>query len=253
MPRSGFFVSRLSATSTSPRMVSPARTGATMRISPPRYAIPVPWSRPVCMISPSDRANVRAPGAGRPLNTLSRATYSMSMKRGSVKPARFTKVTMSVSDTVRPSVANFWPTVCSSYVSPSCRIVSPFPPHLYPLPPQGGEGGVRGCLAFPQVGPAALRVFLEIGGRAGEDDGAGLQHVAAMGDRERHGGVLLDQQNRGALAVDVSDRLEDLLHEHGGQPHGGLVEEQDPGRRHQRPGDGQHLLLAPRERARDLG
>src|SRR5439155_546485 len=43
MPRSGFFVSRLSATSTSTVSVSPSRTGAVTRSSPPRYAMPVPW------------------------------------------------------------------------------------------------------------------------------------------------------------------------------------------------------------------
>ncbi|OLB11939.1 MAG: hypothetical protein AUH18_05180 [Candidatus Rokubacteria bacterium 13_2_20CM_69_10] len=65
MPRSGFLVSRLSITSTSTLTVSPSRTGATTRISPPSQAMPVPWMRPVCMIRPSDSAKVNAPGAAR--------------------------------------------------------------------------------------------------------------------------------------------------------------------------------------------
>src|SRR5262245_60295708 len=82
--------------------------------------------RPVCMMSPSDRANVKAPGAARRLNTDSRATYSMSMKSGSLKPQRFTKVTMSVSDTVLPRVRNVAPTSCCSKVKPWLRMAGSF-------------------------------------------------------------------------------------------------------------------------------
>src|SRR5213593_190452 len=63
MPRSAFFVSRVSATSTSTRIVSPSSTGATTFSSPPSHAMPVLWMRPVCMTSPSDSAKVSARGA----------------------------------------------------------------------------------------------------------------------------------------------------------------------------------------------
>jgi len=66
------------------------------------------------MMSPSDRQNVKAPGTGRPLNTDSFATYSMSMKRGSVNPQRFTKAEMSASPTVRASVSYLAPISCCS-------------------------------------------------------------------------------------------------------------------------------------------
>ncbi len=52
--------------------------------------MPVPWMSPVCMMSPSDSEKVKAPGDGRPLNTDSRATYSMSRNRGSLNPQRLT-------------------------------------------------------------------------------------------------------------------------------------------------------------------
>src|SRR5581483_1715070 len=104
MHRSGFLVSRLSVMVTLTRSVSPSSTGATIRISPPRYDMPVPWMRPVCMMSPSESAKVMAPGAARRLNTDSLATYSMSMKSGSLKPHRFTNAQMSASETVRPRV-----------------------------------------------------------------------------------------------------------------------------------------------------
>src|SRR5262245_55835873 len=74
---------------------------------------------PVCMMSPSESANVRAPGAARRLNSDSRAMYSMSMNSGSVKPHRLTKLTMSVSDTVRLSVRYVAPIACCSYIRPS--------------------------------------------------------------------------------------------------------------------------------------
>jgi len=78
---------------------------------------------PVCMIRPSESAHVMAPGAARRVKTDSRATYSMSMKSGSLKPQRLTNVTMSVSDTVRPSVRNVAPTSCCSKFKPWVLIV----------------------------------------------------------------------------------------------------------------------------------
>jgi len=66
------------------------------------------------MMSPSEKANVRAPGAARRLKRDSRAMYSMSMKSGSVKPHKLTKLTMSVSDTVRLSVRYVAPIACCS-------------------------------------------------------------------------------------------------------------------------------------------
>jgi len=66
------------------------------------------------MMSPSESANVRAPGAARRLKMDSRAMYSMSMKSGSVKPHKLTKLTMSVSDTVRLSVRYVAPIACCS-------------------------------------------------------------------------------------------------------------------------------------------
>jgi hypothetical protein len=52
--------------------------------------------------------------------------------------------------------------------------------------------------------------------------------------------------------VDLLDGLEDELHEGGRQAHRRLVEQQQAGLRHQRPGHGQHLLLTAGQRARDL-
>ena len=48
------------------------------------------------------------------------------------------------------------------------------------------------------------------------------------------------------------DDLEDLLHQNGGQPHGGLVQHHQFGAGHQGAPHGQHLLFAAGERAGDL-
>ena len=82
----------------------------------------------------------------------------------------------------------------------------------------------------------------------GERDRAGLEHVASVGDVEGHQRVLLDEQDRRALLVDLDDDLEDLLDEDRGQPHRRLVEQQERRMRHQRTADRAHLLLAARHR-----
>src|SRR4030095_7297341 len=235
MPPSVFLVSRLSVTSTPTRMVSPSSTGATIFIVPPRKAIPVPWMSPVCMIRPSLRAKVSAPGAARRPKTDSRLTYSMSMNSGSVKPHRFTKLTMSVSDTVRASVRGTSPILCCSKVAPSLRLAAPWT-----------------LRRLAEVRAANLGVLGELGGGARQHDAAGFQHVAPVGDAQRHRGVLLDQQDRGALAVDRADRVEDLLDQHRSQSHRGLIQQQQARPSHERASDRQHLLLAAGEGAGHL-
>ena len=81
------------------------------------------------------------------------------------------------------------------------------------------------------------------------DDVAVLQHVGAMGDRQRHRGVLLDHQDGGALSVDGLDDVEHLLDQHRREAHRRLVHQQQPRPRHQRAPDREHLLLAARQRA----
>src|SRR5437867_4838728 len=102
---------------------------------------------------------------------------------------------------------------------------------------------------FAQIRSADIGVLRQLGRGSRQRDGAGLEHVPSVGDGERHRGVLLDQENRHSLAVDVADRVEDLLDEDGSQPHARLVEQQEPWVRHERPPDREHLLLAAREGA----
>ena len=50
-----------------------------------------------------------------------------------------------------------------------------------------------------QVGFDDHRVVQQVLRLAFQDDPPGFQHVAAVGDGERHLGILLDQQDAGAL------------------------------------------------------
>src|SRR5437763_11141327 len=103
-----------------------------------------------------------------------------------------------------------------------------------------------------EVCPLDVGAFEEHLGRAFLDDAPGLQYVAAIGHGECLGGVLLDQEDGRALAVDVTNDVEDLVDEDGCQSERGLVEEQHLWLGHQPAGDRQHLLLAAREGAADL-
>src|SRR6266498_2909160 len=86
-----------------------------------------------------------------------------------------------------------------------------------------------------------------------EDDAPVLHDVAVVGDPEREVRVLLDEeQARLLLAVHAHEDLEDLAGEEGGEPERRLVEEDEPGSRHERPPDGEHLLLAAGEVPREL-
>src|SRR5207237_2220834 len=58
--------------------------------------------------------------------------------------------------------------------------------------------------------------------------------------------------DRGALAVDVLDRLEDLLDEDRREAERRLVEQQHPRLGHERAPDREHLLLAAGERSAEL-
>ena len=63
-------------------------------------------------------------------------------------------------------------------------------------------------------------------GRALEHDLAGRQHVAAVGDRQRHVRVLLDHQHCDTRLVDLLDDPEVLLHERGRETHRRFVHQQ---------------------------
>src|SRR4029079_7589718 len=78
----------------------------------------------------------------------------------------------------------------------------------------------RRRLGLAEVGLPDLLVGPGLLGVVGERDAAGLEDLAALGALQRHERVLLDEQDRRALLVDLLDDLEDLLDEDRREPHG---------------------------------
>src|SRR3954453_1103842 len=121
------------------------------------------------------------------------------------------------------------------------------------------QGGHRGepLDHLPPSGLAEIRladalVVCEARGGVRQCDAPGLEHVAAVGDLERRAGVLLHQQDRRPVLVDLLDDLEDLVDQDRREAHRRLVEQEQPGARHQRTADRTHLLLSARQRPRLL-
>ncbi len=65
-----------------------------------------------------------------------------------------------------------------------------------------------------------------------------------MGELQGQAGILFDEQDGHALFVEFFKRPEHVVHEQGGQPHGGFVKKQEVTARHESPAHGEHLLLA---------
>ena len=79
-----------------------------------------------------------------------------------------------------------------------------------------------------------------------------LHEVDALARLQRQRHVLLDQQDGHALAMQHVDDLLDLADHARHQALGRLVEQDDLGLQHHGPADGEHLLLAARQRAAGL-
>src|ERR1035437_5842945 len=127
-------------------------------------------------------------------------------------------------------------------------------PALAPLVVLGVlEGALGASFPDPEVELPDVRVLSQLLAWTVQDHLAHLHDVAERRDLERQGGVLLHEENRGLLLlVDLLDDSEDLLHEHRSEAEARFVEEEQLRPRHQRPTDGEHLLLAAREIPREL-
>src|SRR5919205_4366977 len=139
---------------------------------------------------------------------------------------------------IEKSIAS--PSASSAYVEPSesplmhcwtnsCRVIRSFR--------HAEVGGLHAAVA-----PELLRRPLRL-------DRAHAHEVRAVADAERLVDVLLDEQDRHALLVaEPDDQVEDEPDELRREAERRLVEEEQPGRRHERPRDRELLLLAARER-----
>ncbi len=87
---------------------------------------------------------------------------------------------------------------------------------------------------------------------AGEDDLADFHDVAVVGQGERGLGVLLDEQDGGALGLELLDGGHDFLHHDRGEAHAGLVEHEQFRLGHQCSSHGEHLLFTAGEGAGGL-
>src|SRR4051812_41523597 len=102
-------------------------------------------------------------------------------------------------------------------------------------------------LAEAEVELLDVGVADELGGGAFEDDAPGFDDVAAVRDRERAMGVLLDEQRGHAeLAVEPLDDGKHLVDQPRREPERWLVEEQQARPGHERAPDREHLLLTAR-------
>ena len=110
-----------------------------------------------------------------------------------------------------------------------------------------GAGAARGRDA--EVAVAHLVALRQVGGAAGQRDAADLEHDGLVGDAERHRGVLLDEHDGHALAVDLLDHLGELGDDPRRETQRRLVEQQHARRGHQRAADREHLLLAAGQQA----
>src|SRR6266508_3967859 len=87
---------------------------------------------------------------------------------------------------------------------------------------------------------------------SGERHATLFHEIEMVRDLQRQMGVLLDQENRHALAVQFGDDTEDFLDDDRSQAERRLIHQQDPRTRHQRARHGQHLLLAAGQRSGKL-
>src|SRR5438094_814045 len=96
-----------------------------------------------------------------------------------------------------------------------------------------------------QIGAANAFIGTDDGGRGIHDDMAGFEEIRVLGEFERQGGVLLDNEHRNAgLAVDLGQNPEQFFDDQRREAEGRFVEEHQPGPQHQGAADRQHLLLA---------
>ena len=68
---------------------------------------------------------------------------------------------------------------------------------------------------------------------------------SCVGQGEGAGDVLLHQEHRHPGGGDLRQGLKDAVHDDGGEPEGGFVDDDDLGLGGERPHQGQHLLLPP--------
>ena len=114
-------------------------------------------------------------------------------------------------------------------------------------PPASGEETLGHSPRYARRTPG---VVLHLGGGSAQRDPSVLQHVGAIRRVQRHEHVLLDQEQRRALAIDLLDHVDQAVDDLGREAERQLVDHQQLRPRHHAPSDRDHLLLPTRQRAR---
>ncbi len=97
-----------------------------------------------------------------------------------------------------------------------------------PLLKRGPSPSPKAC-PTPEIGFLNARVGEEMGGGVFHDNAPKLQHIPSGRQFERGAGVLFHNKNGHAGLVDGADRLEDGLHEQGGEAERRLIQQQQLG------------------------
>src|SRR5215471_20875408 len=104
------------------------------------------------------------------------------------------------------------------------------------------RGGILGSDLEPL--PADRSVRAELRGRSRENDPSMAHHVQPLGELERNGELLLDEQQRDAPALDLAEEVGDELDDPWREALGRLVDHDEIRVAHERASEGEHLLLA---------
>src|SRR5262249_5357697 len=139
-----------------------------------------------------------------PLMQLSTLVLPAPFGPMSAKSSPGATVNDTPSSTVRP------PKRSESFSSARSAIPSPAAAILLDVAVGAALAGHLAQIEFLDVGMGAQAL-----GAAVEHDAAVLHHVGMVGDREREGGALLDQQDgERELAADLHQPAQQVLHDH---------------------------------------
>ena len=100
-----------------------------------------------------------------------------------------------------------------------------------------------------EIGGPHPIVLSQLRGRAGRRDGTIFHQIGVVGQAERHESVLFHDQNRQPFGLQASQSLGDQVDHEGREAERRLVEQKDPGLRHERAADRDHLLFTARHRS----
>src|ERR1700683_3480041 len=120
---------------------------------------------------------------------------------------------------------------------------------IRPLPsrrlPQRPIGTAFVAARLAQIGFLNLAPAAQFGGGAFENDAAGFQHIAVIGDGERHAGILLHQQDGNAKLPSYARNAPRQILDHDGcQAERKLIDEQQLGLADDGAADREHLAFA---------